>query len=211
MKRILAILCYAILIGGLLRFFPLFHIVRNEASESAKQQTDFDAVDFVHTFWTTKLLPALNQAPDAAAFFTARATNPQTAREQFGRKIGVSRVSLYLLRGSGTIVRVDKSGVGVALQKDEKEPAILLRTGFLFGNTIRDAAGLLDTRDFPDSRQFNEISAELNRIAEAQVLPTLKDKAVVGRHIEFAGCAEISDDATDIRPLPVIPLDVRIE
>ena len=89
---------------------------------------------------------------------------------------------------------IDKKGVGVALQGEAKEPDIVLQTGLLFGNTVRDATGLLDASNFPDSRQFNEISTELNRIVEARVIPILKEKAAVGRQIDFAGCAEIPDE-----------------
>lgn len=115
------------------------------------------------------------------------------------------------MRGSGTIVKVDKKGVAVALQGETKGADFVLQTGLLFGNTVRDATGLLDASSFPDSRQFNEISTELNRSIEARVIPVLKEKAVVGRQIHFAGCAEIPDEGELIRPLIIIPLEIRIE
>ena len=137
--------------------------------------------------------------------------SPETARAKFGRKVGVSRTRLVVLRGNGTIVTIDKKGVGVALQGETKEADIVLQTGLLFGNTVRDATGLLDASNFPDSRQFNEISTELNRIVEARIVPILKEKAVVGRQIHFAGCAEIADEGELVKPLTIIPLEVRVE
>jgi len=86
-----------------------------------------------------------------------------------------------------------------------------LLAGLLFGNTVRDATGLIDASNFPDSRQFNEISTELNRIVEARVIRRLREKSVVGQRIHFAGCAEIPDEGEVASPLPVIPLEFRLE
>ena len=106
---------------------------------------------------------------------------------------------------------MDKKGTGVAFAPNGKEPDIVLQTGLLFGNAVRDATGLLDASKFADSRQFNEMSTELNRLAETRIIAVLKERAAVGRHLDFAGCVEIQDDASVIKPLAIIPLDVHIE
>jgi predicted lipoprotein len=211
MNRFFAILCYSVFAGGLCWFFPLFHIVRNESVENSKQQSDFNAAEFAKTFWSDKLIPSLKQSPEAAIVLSTLRDDPQSARARFGRKIGVSRTSLFVMRGSGTIVTIDTKGIGVALQHEAKEPDVIFQTGLLFGNVVRDATDLLDANKFADSRQFNEVSTELNRIVEAQAISVLKDKAAVGQRIDFAACAEIPDDEKVTGPLKLIPLDIRIE
>lgn len=211
MKRICVILSCFFLAGALFWFFPLFHVVQIESLEAAKRQSAFNAAEFAKTFWSERLIPSLHQAPDATTILSAFRVDPETARAKFGRKVGVSRTRLIVLRGGGTIVMLDKQGVGVALQRGANEPDVVLQIGLLFGNTVRDATGLLDASNFPDSRQFNEISTELNRLIEARVIPILKEKAAAGRHIDFAGCAEIPDEAQIIRPLAIIPLDISVE
>ena len=91
------------------------------------------------------------------------------------------------------------------------QPDVVLRAGLLFGNAARDATGLLDSSDFENSQQFNDISAELNRHIELHVIPILKEKAVVGRQVRFVGCAEVPDSADTVRPLTLIPLVVSID
>src|SRR5262249_83676 len=100
--------------------------------------------------------------------------------------------------------------VGIGLGSDTKQADVILQTGLLFGNTVRDATGLLDAAKLPDSRQFNEISTELNRIVEADVV-VLTQKAAVGRHVTFPPCAEFPDEAEIPRPLVLIPLQVHID
>jgi predicted lipoprotein len=211
MKRTGAILCCLFLAGCVLWFFPLFHVVHTNSVENIGVESAFNAAEFAKTYWSERLVPSLNMAPDAATVLAAFQTSPESARAKFGRKVGVSRTTLIVVRGSGAVVMTDKKGVGVALQRDAKEADIILQTGLLFGNTVRDAAGLLDASDFADSRRFNEISTELNRIIESNVIPVLKEKVAMGRQIRFAGCADIPDEANNIRPLAIIPLEIRVE
>jgi predicted lipoprotein len=211
MKRIGVTLCCILLVGVLFWFFPLFHIVHTNNAIPAEHETALNASAFAKTFWKTQLTPSLGQAPDAAAVLAALSASRESARTTFGRKVGVSRASLYVMRGSGIILSVDKKGVGIGLGNDAKQADVVLQTGLLFGNTVRDATGLLDTAKFPDSRQFNEISTELNRIVEADVVAVLKQNGAVGRHVTFAGCAEIPDHSELPHPLILIPLQVHID
>jgi predicted lipoprotein len=80
----------------------------------------------------------------------------------------------------------------------------------VFGNTVRDATGLLDMDSFPNSQHFNDLSTELNRIVETRVLPGLRDRAEVGRKVRFVGCAEVARDARRRKPLKVVPVRVEI-
>jgi predicted lipoprotein len=211
MKRIASLLCLLALVCGLSWHFPLFHIVRLGQHDTRTYSAPFNASEFVKTFWSERLVPSLQNVPDVATVLAAFHENSHAASGQFGRKVSVSRVSLFMVRGSGTIVTVDDKGVGMALQRAESQPDLLLHTGLLFGNLVRDASGLLDPSDFSNSQHFNDISTELNRLVEAQVIPKLKGLAVAGRKIQFVGCAEVSDDLSDVRPLRVIVLDVNIE
>jgi predicted lipoprotein len=109
------------------------------------------------------------------------------------------------------VVSVTKKGIGLSLKSEGDEVDILLPTGLLFGNAVRDATGLLDASAFPNSQNFNDISTELNRIVEAQVLPELKSRAAIGRRVQFASCAEVVDEEKDLKPLVLIPVSVKVE
>ena len=96
----------------------------------------------------------------------------------------------------------------IVVALDGTEAKVSLSVGLLFGNTVRDASGLLDVSAFPNSQEFNDLSTQLNGIVETRVAPALRDKAAVGKAIRFAGCAELEEDAkSDV--LPVIPIKVE--
>jgi predicted lipoprotein len=210
MKRVLVTVGLLVTLGVLFWQFPLFHVVAMGQAD-ASRATEFSAADFVETFWSERLVPSFDQAADAAAVLAAIREAPDEARRRFGRSAGLGRATLYFLRGSGTVAAIDERGVGVTLSKDAATPEIVLQTGLVSGNTIRDATGLLAASDYPNSQQFNDISTELNRTVEATVIPNLKQAATVGRRVVFVGCARVLNLPSDVQPLKVIPLEVRFE
>jgi predicted lipoprotein len=190
--------------------YPLFHIVRLDEAQATARETAFDAAELVPTFWKDRLLPSLDDAADAESVLAAIDKDPSSALKSFGRKVGVGRTTLLVVKGTGTVLSNDKTGVAVSLTRDAKNPDVVLHTGMLFGNIARDATGLLKTSDFENSQQFNEISTELNRYIETQVIPTLKEQASASQQVRFVGCAELSDNIKQARPLVVIPLVVSV-
>jgi predicted lipoprotein len=211
MNRLVVILCCTALIGGLLWLFPLFHIQRLDRLSSAKTTQSTSAREFAASFWEEKVIPTLEGAAEAEELIAALRDNPQAASKRLGRKVGVSRMTLFMVRGKGKVVTIDKSGVGIALEQGSEKADIVLHTGLVFGNAVRDSTGLLTTSDFHDSRQFNEASTELNRIVETQLIARLKENASIGKHIRFIGCVEIPDQGELARPLSIIPMQVGFE
>lgn len=210
MKRPVIILSLLVLFGVFCWLFPLFHIVRHGQTAEATAEA-FDAAAFAETFWNNRLQPALAQAYDAAAVLAALRENPEAARQQFGRTVGMSRNWYVVVQGKGIISSVDAKGVQISLESAPFTPAVQIAIGPLFGNAVRDVTGLASASDFANSQDFNNLSAELNRIVETRVFPELKRQAAVGRSIQFVGCAEIGAQSNKVVPLKIVPLKVRIE
>lgn len=186
--------------------FPLFRIVPLKQAEAAQKAGAFDAAKVAAEFWNAKLLPAADRAVELKELLAALAQHPTTARKQHGRTLGIGGATMFLVRGSGKITSVSEDSLVLSLH-DSGTP-VTLNLGLLFGNTVRDASGLLDVSTYPDSQEFNALSTELNAIVEKQVAPALKQTAVVGKSIRFAGCFELEDDAK-ADAFTVIPLKVE--
>ena len=123
MHRALVIAGALVAAGVLTWFFPLFHVVSREfADRPSKQPPSFSAADYVKEFWTAKLTPAFGEAADAAAVLAALRENPEQARTEFGRTVGLGRSTLYFVSRQGTIVSVDKKAVGVSLRIGDEGP-----------------------------------------------------------------------------------------
>jgi len=200
-----------LLVAGWCLLFPPFHLVRLQAARDAGGQLAFNAPVFVQQFWTNQLLKSLDRAADAHAVLTALAQDAPGAKRRYGQTLGLSSSTCFFLQGVGTVVSVEAPGVGVALNGPDHPAEVLLQTGLIFGNTVRDATGLLDVNGFPNSQDFNAISAELNHCVETQVIPGLKANAALGRRVRFVGCSEIAADAPCPKPLKLVPIHAVIE
>ena len=209
MKRALLVIVALALLAGFFRLVPLFHMVPLQQTRQAAAAGEFNATHAAQTFWDEQLLKSLARAADAHQVLSALATDAAKARAQYGRTLGISTSTLFFLSGTGRVVAVKKNTVALALSPEGETVDVLLPTGRLFGNTVRDATGLLDASAFPNSQNFNDLSTELNHLVENTVLPQLRELAKPGVVISFTGCAELEEDA-DVKPLKIIPLAVRL-
>lgn len=196
------------IVGGLCWLYPPFRIVPLGQAQRKQLRGTFDAPAVARAFWDQKLLPAAPRAIPVAELLSVLAQDSAAARKRFGRALGLSSTTCFFVGGSGRIVSVDNESISVALEDVPAGTGVRLSTGLLFVNTVRDATGLLDVSEFPNSQDFNAISAELNHLIETQVLPALRQHAAVGRTIRFAGCTELEEGPVP-KVLEVIPVQVE--
>jgi len=166
MKRTVAIFIGIAVFAILSWVFPLFHIRSLKAMQAAQAGAQFNVTNFVADFWRDKLLGAAEHVTDATKVLEAIALNPQKAREQFGRSVEIGSTYYYFLRGGGRVVSVSDDGIGISLKQEGNSVDIFVPLGLVFGNALRDGTGLLNSSDYPNSQQFNDIAAGLNRIVE---------------------------------------------
>ncbi len=208
MRRAFFSLIGLAIVGGLCWLCPPFRIAPLGQAQQRQLRGAFDAPAVARAFWDQKLLPATARAVPVAELLTALAQDPSGARQRFGRALGLSSTTCFFVHGSGRITAFDKEGIRVVLEDAPDGTSVRLSTGLLFGNTVRDATGLLDVNEFPNSQDFNALSAELNRLVETQVLPALRNHAAVGKRIRFAGCIELEEGSAP-KTLQVIPVKVE--
>lgn len=211
MNRIAARLVAAATIGGICWLFPPVHVVPLKTVAAQTEAAKFNPAYFAANFWTNQLLPALDKAVKADALLPAIETDAAAAKRKFSRHVGLSDSYFYFLRGAGNIVSISDDAIVIATTSNSTNAEIALQTGLIFGDAIRDGTGLLNASDYPNSQDFNDISAALNHMAEVNVLPELRKQAKTGARISFVGCAEVDDESTDLKPLKVIPIQTKSE
>ena len=205
-KSIIALLALALLLW----LVPPFHVVPLRAARQQSAEAAFHAAAFVERLWSERLLKSASQGVDAAKLLAELQKDPKAAREKYGRMVGLSSTCYYYVSGTGRVVAVTNSSISLALGDGAAVPDVIVETGNIFGNAVRDGTGLLNVNDFPNSRDFNDISSEINRRIEERVLPSLRAKASVGARVRFAGCAEISSEEIDLHPLRIVPVVAEV-
>jgi predicted lipoprotein len=211
MSRAFQLVSLAVAFTGVCWLFPLFHVVTLKKATEEKAAATFNPTQFAETFWNDKLLKSLDQAVKVEELWPAIQSDPAAARKKYGRSLGLGDTYIYFVSGTGRVVAATDDEITLIVTEGAKQPEISLQVGLIFGNTVRDGTGLINVNDYPNSQDFNAISEELNRIVEARVLPKLREQAKVGALFHFVGCAEVDDEATDLKPLKVIPVEAEMQ
>lgn len=209
-------LLIAAVVAVLLYFFPLFRVVSLKtqaaaaATAAASAPAAFDPVTAAAKFWKTDLPPAIPRAVELKALAPAIRANAETAKTKYAPAADFG-TAYYFVRGSGKVVARERNVLRLALD-DAASEIVALRIGPVFGNTVRDGCGLLDVNSFPGLQEFNTLSAELNSLVEKNVLPLLREQAVVGATVHFAGCAEAPESAADAGEplLMIVPVQAEV-
>lgn len=195
-------------LGVLLYFVPLFRVVPLKAAREHSAAADFNAAAYVDTFWKGSLLESTTRAVDAKELLVAFQADPVGAAKRYGHRLGLSGSSSYFVSGSGKIIAVEDDTISIALH-DGGTAEVVIETGPVFGNAIRDGSGLLDVSNFPNAQDFNALSSEINRRVEEQVLPSLKAHATVGATVRFVGGVELADSDGTPSSLNLVPVLVE--
>lgn len=195
---------YILGIAALLLIIYFSLDIENLQEHQAKSGTVvFNPDDYTARFWEEELPLAVDNAPDVSTLFRSLDEDPDQAFEKFGQKLGISRTSYFIMKGRGTIESVEDEYLVVKV--DER---IILRiaTDFIFGNAVRDGSGRVNINDFMNMTDFNNVSVAINNLVKAKVVSRLKNIAVPGKQIDFAGAAELNEDQFSLDSLRIIPV-----
>ena len=177
------------------------------AASAAKQ---FDAPAYARNFLDKKLLPNLDKAIEINRLLSLVETTPDNAFKTYSHALGIGNVRYFLVQGEGTITAIDENDVTLSVQTDTSNHSIKLATEFVYGNAVRDASGLIDINEFNSTMDFNNISAETNKIIRAEVLPPFKANAKLGNKVRFYGALELNQAHINLENIEVIPIRLAI-
>ena len=196
-----------VLAGALLYAFPFIHIVPLDGA--GRESRQFDPKAYAEEFWTQRLPAVLNRAVDIKTLFAAIQDDPESAKAKHATTLGIGDVYYYFVSGKGRVGAIGSDSFSVHVVNTE-EPDVVIKTSHIFGNAIRNGTNLIDVNEFPNSKDFNRISAEINRIVENRVIPPILNELSVGNRIQFVGCAEIVNEESDLTPLCIVPVRLEI-
>jgi predicted lipoprotein len=210
MRKLIWLIGIAVAVGLGWRF-PLLHVVPIAQAAREKADATFNPSAFAEKLWSERVLALLDHAVQANVLLPAIQVNAAAAKKNFARSFGVSETYTYFVAGKGRVLTVSEDEILLAVTAGATNAEVSLQAGLIFGNAVRDGTGLLSVNDFPDSQNFNGISEALNHIIETRVLPKLRETAKVGAVVKFAGCVEVNDESSDLKPLKVVPLRADVE
>ncbi|HKK82162.1 MAG TPA: DUF2291 family protein [Prolixibacteraceae bacterium] len=168
---------------------------------------EFNAAAYARDIWENKMPGAIGDAPALISLTKTLAADPETAFNNYGRKLGISKTYYFIAYGEGVIKSVNEENIVIVIKGGTQ---IRLATDFIFGNTVRDGSGIVDIDDFVNMTDFNNVSIELNNIVKEEIVPQLDELAQPGMMVDFAGTFAVGEEDVDVRNIRIVPVSVKL-
>jgi predicted lipoprotein len=172
--------------------------------------TSFNAAKYAAEFWETKLLPATSKAVETDELLSLLKTDKEKAFADHSHALGIGNIKFFLVKGEGIVESVEENQVLVKIESQYDKPELNIATEYIFGNAVRDASGAIDINEFSNSMDFNNVSAEINKIIREKVIPGFRSKVKKGDRVTFSGAIELNKEHMDLKAIEVIPVSMKI-
>jgi predicted lipoprotein len=203
-----------VIIVGLLAYKSVY--VKKLSEVQAKEPVAFNAVTFVQQLWETKLPARLDSALTLDALQAALKTDPTQAFDKYFNTMSIGNVRYGLVKITGKVLAVNEDDVTVLVGEKDNAHTVTIATEYVYGNAIRDASRLVDIKDFVNTTDLNNISAELNKKVRTTVLPAFKGTVKKADSITCTGAIELNQAHTErsrtytLDNLEIIPVQCKI-
>ncbi|WP_432989510.1 DUF2291 family protein [Dactylosporangium sp. CA-233914] len=154
----------------------------------------FDAKVYVDGIWASKIVPTVHEhAVDITTVAAAVAQDVNAAGKQYGHQAGTGSPYAFLVKGSGTVAKVDTSAptgpVTVEIARDGGQPLTLyVATGpVIAGTAIRDGVGFISFGDFTNQIAYADVANQINNRVKTDVVAKVDRAGLTGKTITFYG------------------------
>jgi predicted lipoprotein len=178
----------------------------NAASTTKK----FDAEKYASDFWTSKLIPSLNKAIEINALTGLLKKEPEQTFKKYSYALGIGNLKYFMVKGSGMVASVNENSIAIAVTTFRNTNKVSIETEYVYGNAVRDASGIIQMNEFDNTMDFNEVSAEINKIIRTKVLPAFKANVKKGDSVQFTGAIELNQKHLNLVAMEVTPIAIRI-
>lgn len=170
--------------------------------------TDMEA--YTRDFWENKLPSSIEKATDIKELVSLIKAKPEKAFTEHAHALGIGNLQYFMVKGEGQITAISDNHVELLTVGEDENFKLHIETELVYGNSVRDASGLLNMNAFKNTSEFNEVSAGLNKIIRKEVLPPFKQKAKKGDVVRFAGAVELNRRFLRLDDLEVTPVQLQL-
>ena len=198
-------------IGGIIVLLLAYNSVYFKKLGDVKASSSiFDAKIYARNYFDKKLIPSLNDATEINQLLSQLESNKDQTFEKYSHALGIGNIRYFLVRGEGQVIAVNENDVSILAKADTTQTRLRIATEFVFGNAIRDGSGKIDINEFANTMDFNNVSAEINKIVRAEVLPQFRAGVQKGDNVLFAGAIELNRLHLNTLDIEVIPVQLKV-
>ena len=197
-----------IAVAGLLGFQSVYF--RKLSVVQKEKQQSFDAVAFTKKLWEEQLPAKMDSAISLPDFIQAVTANQQDAFSKYTNALGIGNYRYALIKVTGQVSAVNEDELVLQIKAGDSALTAILATEYIYGNAIRDASGLVDVKDFPNTAELNSISEELNKLVRTTVLPAFRQQVKTGDQVQMVAAVEFNKEHVKWQNLELLPVRLQI-
>lgn len=169
---------------------------------------EFDPTEQVEHFWNEELSTLLvgDRVVGIDLFCQELKNNRQLLIDRYGLTLGIGAPYSLLLGGDFTVAEV---GEELTTLRTEAGATLLMRTAYIFGNTVREATGAFSIDDYENTMDFNSIASELNDRVVARIVAPATDLLQAGNSLRIVGALDLSPKGQADEVFELIPLSIQ--
>lgn len=171
----------------------------------------FDATAFSKKLWTQQMPAKLDSAVALNTLIDAVANNKADGLNKYTNALAVGNYRYALVKTDGIITAVNEDEVLVDITAGDSVLHIRVATEFVYGNAIRDASGMVQVKDYPNTADLNSISEALNKIIRTEVLPSFKTAVKKGNNISVVAAVELNKEHIHWQGIELLPIRITIK
>lgn len=166
----------------------------------------FNPTVYARNYLDKRLPLAIERALPLTDLFSSLKTGKDSLFEKYGHALGIGNIRYFLVKGTGKVASLNEDDILISLTTDSGAASVRLATVFVFGNAVRDASGLIDINDFSNTMDFNNVSAEINKIIRTEILPPFVKSVNKGDSLNFVAALELNKVHVNTNNLTLIPI-----
>ncbi len=166
----------------------------------------FDATTYARTYLTKTLPSVYSKATPILDLVNLLKTDKNKAFEGLSYAVSIGNVRHFLVKGEGKVSKINEDDIVLIVH----DRTVRIATEFIYGSSIRDAAGLFDIKKFTNNADMNNVSAEINKIIRSEVIPNFKNQVKIGSTVQFIGALEMNQEHPQFDNLEILPIELKV-
>lgn len=202
MKRVIKVIAWCVVVVIILALS--LKVERLDERTTA----EFDPTEQVEHFWN-EALPALligDRVVGVELFCQALKNNRQLLIDRYGLTLGIGAPYSLLVGGAFTVTEV---GEELTTLRTEAGATFLMRTAYIFGNTVREATGAFSIDDYENTMDFNRIASELNNRVVERIVAPAEEFLQAGNRLRVVGAIDLTPKGPADELFELIPLSIQ--
>jgi predicted lipoprotein len=180
------------------------------STRKATALNEFDATGFSKKLWDEKMRAKIDSAVQLSTLVDAITKEGETAISKYTNALAIGNYRYALVKLDATVVEVKEDEVILTTVHNDSLLTVNLATEFIYGNAVRDASGLVQVKDFPNTNDLNGISEALNKIIRSSVLPSFKTSVKNVDRINLVAAIELNKEHILWQGIELLPVRIQI-